>query len=43
MPETVVIEFNDTIPFDTIFEDTTNKNIGNGFAAIDNYQKKIMN
>ena len=39
-PETVVIEFNDTIPFDTIFEDTTNKNIGSSFLAIDNYAKK---
>jgi len=40
IPEIVVIEFNDTIPFDTAFEDTTNKNIGSSFLAIDDYAKK---
>ena len=39
-PEIVIIEFNDTIPFDTIYEDLTNKNIGNSFLAINNYAKK---
>ena len=39
-PEIVIIEFNDTIPFDTIYEDQTNKNIGNSFLAINNYAKK---
>ena len=38
-PNIVIIEFNDTIPFDTIYEDLTNKNIGNSFLAIDNYAK----
>ena len=38
-PNIVVIEFNDSIPFDTIFEDKTNKNIGSSFPAIDNYAK----
>ena len=38
-PNIVIIEFNDSIPFDTIFEDTTNKNIGSSFPAIDNYAK----
>ena len=38
-PNIVVIEFNDTIPFDTAYEDVTNKNIGNSFLAIDNYAK----
>ena len=38
-PEIVIIEFNGTIPFDTIYEDVTNKNIGNSFLAIDNYAK----
>lgn len=38
-PNIVIIEFNDSIPFDTIFEDTTNHNIGSSFPAIDNYAK----
>ena len=38
-PNIVVIEFNDTIPFDTIFEDMTDKNIGSSFPAIDKYAK----
>jgi len=36
-PNIVVIEFNDSIPFDTIFEDMTNKSIGSSFPAINNY------
>ena len=38
-PEIVIIEYNETIPFDTIYEDNTDRNIGNSFLAIDNYAK----
>ena len=38
-PDTVVIEFNDTIPFDTSYEDDTNKSIGNSYLAIDKFAK----
>lgn len=39
IPDVVVIEFNDTIPFDTSYEDHTNKSIGSSFLAINNYAK----
>ena len=35
----VIIEFNNTIPFDTSYEDETNRSIGNSYLAIDNYAK----
>lgn len=38
-PKTVVIEFNSSIPFDTIFEDKTARNIGSSFPAINNFAK----
>ena len=40
-PDTVIIEFNDTIPFDTSYEDKTEKNIGNSFPAINNFAKSM--
>jgi hypothetical protein len=40
-PEIVVIEFNDTIPFDTSYEDDTDKSIGNSYLAIDKFAKSI--
>jgi len=40
-PDTVIIEFNDTIPFDTSYEDNTNKSIGNSFLAINNFAKSM--
>ena len=39
-PEIVIIEFNATIPFDTVYEDLTNNNNGSSFLAIDNFAKK---
>ena len=38
-PDTVIIEFNDTIPFDTSYEDKTEKCIGNSFLAINDFAK----
>ena len=38
-PDTVIIEFNDTIPFDTRYEDKTEKCIGNSFPAINDFAK----
>ena len=38
-PDVVIIEFNPTIPFDTIYEQTTTKFSGNSFLAIDNFAK----
>lgn len=37
----VVIEFNQTIPFDTMFEDKTDKNIGSSYLAIMDYASSI--
>lgn len=38
-PKVVIIEYNGTIPFDTTFEDDTNRNIGSSYLAIDIYAK----
>ena len=38
-PDTVIIEFNDTIPFDTSYEDKTEKCIGTSFLAINDFAK----
>ena len=38
-PKVIIIEYNGTIPFDTTFEDDTEKNIGSSYLAIDNYAK----
>ena len=38
-PNVVIIEFNNTIPFDTSYEDETNKSIGSSYLAIDNFAK----
>tara|TARA_B100000767_G_scaffold267637_1_gene286651 strand:+ start:90 stop:947 length:858 start_codon:yes stop_codon:yes gene_type:complete len=38
-PKVIIIEYNGTIPFDTNFEDNTDRNIGSSYLAIDNYAK----
>jgi len=38
-PKVIIIEYNGTIPFDTTFEDDTDRNIGSSYLAIDNYAK----
>jgi hypothetical protein len=40
-PKVVVIEFNQYIPFDVSYEDSTGESIGNSFLAITNYASKI--
>ena len=40
-PKVVVIEFNQYIPFDVSYEDSTGESIGNSFLAITSYASKI--
>lgn len=40
-PKVIVIEFNQSIPFDVSYEDNTEESIGNSFLAIFNYANKI--
>jgi hypothetical protein len=40
-PKVIVIEFNQNIPFDVIYEDNTEESIGSSFLAIKNYANKI--
>jgi len=40
-PKVIVIEFNQYIPFDVSYEDSTGESIGNSFLAITSYASKI--